>query len=97
MRKAGLYGKPLEVIDWKEEKAKELLENVLKEMLEDNTLEVRINNIVSQEFIDLYDVEEPTDFNGWQCDWWSYMYYEGTRINVMGGAFYGTIDLSIEE
>lgn len=93
MRKTGCYGKPLEVIDWRETGAKELLEKSLDEMMT-SELEIKINNIVSQEFIDLYDVEDPTDFNGWQCDWWSYMDYKGERINVMGEAFYGKINLS---
>lgn len=33
MRKTGCYGKPLEIIDWKETGAKELLEKSLDEMM----------------------------------------------------------------
>lgn len=94
MRTTGWGGQPLEVIDWKEEGAKKLLEQTLKEMLENKKLEISIKNIVSSEFIDLYDVSDPDDFNGWQCDWWSHMYYEGIKFAVSGGAFYGKIGIN---
>ena len=84
-------------IDWKDIHAKEILEIALTKLINSNLREINIKNIVSQEFIDLYDVEYPTDFNGWQCDWWSYMKYKGIKINVQGGAFYGTNYLSIDE
>lgn len=84
-------------IDWKDLQAKKILETALNKLVNSDLEEIRIKNIVSQEFIDLYDVQEPTDFNGWECDWWSFMEYKGTKINVQGCAFYGTICIEKQE
>lgn len=82
-------------IDWKEKDATTTLNNALEKLIKNEIPSIDIKNIVSNEFINDYDVEEPTDFNGWQCDWWSHMYYNGIRVEVYGEAFYGNVSLSI--
>lgn len=85
-------------IDWKKEDAEEKLYKSLDLMIaEKNDNEISIINITSSEFCDLMSVEDVTDFNGWQCDWWSYFDYKFVRFNVSGCAWYGTISISIAE
>lgn len=55
---------------------------------------IQINNIPSSVFEDLYDVDEITDFNGWQCDWWSKMTYKNKRLDVGGCAWYATVGIN---
>lgn len=85
-------------IDWKSDNAAQILFKELDEMAGGkNTNKININHIVSQEFCELLDVNDVTDFNGWQCDWWSEFDYHGVRFAVYGGAWYGTIEISLPE
>lgn len=82
-------------INWLEENAKEKLTVALDDLLNNTIKKISISNIVSGNFVEEYEVEEVTDFNGWECDWWSSFSYKGHQINVYGCAWYGTIELSI--
>lgn len=82
------------IINWKDSNADEELNKCLDELVKDENMTIKITNIVSQEFIDMYNVDDPTDFNGWQCDWWSNMQYRFVTLNIYGCAFYGTISIS---
>ncbi len=83
------------VIDFIKEQGKtEKIDEALDKMIKGELKEIRIINIPSGNFIDMYDVDDITDFNGWQCDWWSKMHYEGKTLNIMGEAFYGIINIS---
>lgn len=70
----------------------------LKEKIDYLNKELNMNYINwNSEFIEEYEVEEPTDFNGWQCEWRSTMNYEGKTIHIYGEAFYGRITLQLDE
>lgn len=85
-------------IDWTKLNAKELIDNALELYLNGQLKQkVIIRHVISSEFIEEYEVEEPTDFNGWQCEWWSTMNYEGKTIHIYGEAFYGRITLQLDE
>lgn len=72
-------------------KINELLDKVVDKKLET----IHLSHIVSSDFIEMYDLDEPDDVNGWQCDWWGYMYHNRTKINIFGEAFYGNVELSL--
>ena len=72
-------------------KINELLDDVLDKKIHTACL----THIVSNDFLELYNLDEPNDINGWCCDWWDHMSYKNTRINIYGEAFYGNIQLSI--
>ena len=85
-------------LNWKDKNAKEQLDKKLDEIVNTGSDEsIDISNIVSSEFYELYDIDEVTDFNGWQCDWWSLMHYKGRIFEVCGGAWYGTIEISLSD
>lgn len=89
------------VIDYlKEEDFEKTVENAMKEAIkslketnEDQT--INIKNIISSKFCDIFMIEAE-EFNGWQCDWWSKIRFEGYEFQVIGGAWYGTIELLLE-
>ena len=81
----------------KTEKLKKEIKKALDLLIKGETDNIHICNIVSSNFLELFDLDEPNDFNGWQCDWWSEMRYEGKTIAIFGCAFYGTVDLSIDD
>ena len=76
---------------------KEKIDEALDKLIAGEVDEVKISNIPSGNFEEAYDVDCITDFNGWQCDWWSKMHYKGETLAVMGCAFYGMISVSKEE
>ena len=74
-----------------------ILDEGIKKYEEKNIpVEINISHIPSCVLEDLFDLEV-TDFNGWQCDWWSDFMYKGQKIYVMGGAWYVTATLTIGE
>lgn len=82
------------VIDYRENNAKQKLKEALDKWIEsdaDETLEVQLIHVVSGDFEEDFDLEETTDFNGWQCDWWNSLDYNGYRFNLYGEAWYGRI------
>lgn len=86
------------IIDWTKPNAKELINKALDDYVNHKLREeVEIEHVVSDEFIEAYNVEDPTDFNGWQCDWWSSMEYKDEIIDVFGEAFYGKITLQLDK
>lgn len=84
-------------IDWKQQDAKQNLYKALDKMIEGDIEEIHINNIVSSEFCSLMDVSDEKDFNGWVCDWWGDFTYKEVKFNVFGGAWYGTIEISLPD
>lgn len=78
-------------------KNKSEIDNLLDQLLSGKAESVRIDNIISSTFTQLYEVEEVTDFNGWQCDWWSNLFYKGKRFNVFGCAWEGYVKISSED
>ena len=85
------------VIDFIEEKGKQdKIDEALDKMVDGLLKELRIINIPSGNFKNMYDVDDITDFNGWQCDWWSKMHYKGKTFGVFGEAFYGEIHISAD-
>lgn len=83
--------------DQNDDNVKSLIVRELDKLVKREIKSIRIVGIVSSDFLNMFDLEEPDDFNGWQCDWWNHMYHNGQKIEILGGAFYGTIDLSIPE
>ena len=63
---------------------------------EAEAIKIRIVNVPSCEIEDMFNLDI-TDFNGWQCDWWSHFYFEGTKVNVFGCAWYANATLTIGE
>lgn len=49
-------------IDWLEDNSKQKIHEALNKLIENNDIEIYISNVISNNFIDEYDVEEPTDF-----------------------------------
>lgn len=82
---SALYGNELKT------KINEILDEVLDKKIHTACL----THIVSNDFLELYNLDEPNDINGWCCDWCKSMRYKTTRINIYGEAFYGNIQLSI--
>ena len=78
-------------------KDKTEIDNLLDQLLLGKAESVRINNMISSTFTDLYEVEEVTDFNGWQCDWWSNLFYKGKSFPVFGCAWEGYVEISRNE
>ena len=76
---------------------KSLIVRELDKLVKREIKSIRIVGIVSSDFLNMFDLEEPDDFNGWQCDWWNHMYHNGQKIEILGDAFYGTIDLTIPD
>ena len=79
-------------------------DNILKPFIEgalDNIIEnggeIRLTHIISSDFLEMFGLDTPDDFNGWCCDWFTTMNYKGTKINIDGCAWYGTISLYLEE
>lgn len=80
--------------------------NLINEALEDATskfidkkivgAEIRIKNIPSSEICEYFDMD-PTDFNGWQCDWWDFFYFQDVKVNASGCAWYASVTLTIGE
>ena len=79
-----------------------ILNQALKEGVEKynndeaESIKIRIVNVPSCEIEDMFNLDI-TDFNGWQCDWWSHFYFEGTKVNVFGCAWYANATLTIGE
>ena len=82
------------VIDYGEtgskQKVCEVLQNWINSESEEK-LEIQLIHVVSADFEEDFDVDECTDFNGWQCDWWSNLNYNGYKFNLYGEAWYGRI------
>lgn len=74
-----------------------MLEDSLNQLVAGSISKIHITNVISAIFCDNFGVEEVTDFNGWQCDWWSTMSHHNVKICVCGGAWYGTVDLFLED
>ena len=83
------------LIDYKKISDDLLLKERLDELLNKETDSIKIVNISSAKFCEIFNCEAE-DFNGWQCDWWGTFDYKNTLIRVAGCAWYGTITLSIE-
>lgn len=84
----------------KEENFEKTLEDAMKNAIkafeethEDQSID--IENIISSTFCNIFLIEAE-EFNGWQCDWWSKVYFEGYTFEVCGGAWYGTVNLLLE-
>ena len=59
--------------------------------------EISIQNIISNTFYNMFYMEEDTEFNGWECDWWNHFIYDNTRYLVYGCAWDGTISIALPE
>ncbi len=73
------------------------IEKELDKMIASKTNDdIHISHVVSNDFLDMFGIDENDieDFNGWSCDWWVEINYNGARIGVSGNAFYGTIALT---
>lgn len=88
-------------IDYRNPDAKEKILEALDSWLSEDTiekLEIQIEHIVSgdfeEDFEDIFDMEEVTDVNGWQCDWWNQMDYKDYTFNLFGEAWYGNIKIT---
>lgn len=55
---------------------------------------INIRNISSSTVCEEFDLN-PTDFNGWQCNWWDSAYESGYKLNFFVGAWYSTCNISI--
>ena len=88
-------------IDYRNQDAKEKILEALDSWLSEDTiekLEIQIEHIVSgdfeEDFEDIFDMEEVTDFNGWQCDWWNQMDYKHYTFDLFGEAWDGNIKIT---
>ena len=74
----------------------EEIKSILVNMYEKNnkSYTISISNIASNIICNCFDLD-PTEFNGWQCDWWDNFYYNGHEITVSGCAWYATAELNI--
>lgn len=88
-------------IDYREPDAKKKIIEALDQWIEKDTLEkleIQIRHIVSadfeEDFENIFEMEEVTDFNGWQCDWWNTMEYKDNIFNLYGEAWYGNIKIT---
>ena len=85
-------------IDFIEEKGKiDKIEKALDKLISNKLNEITVVNIPSQTFTELFDVDEVTDFNGWQCDWWSTMHYKGKSLNLFGCAWDASVVISADD
>lgn len=85
-------------IDWKKPDSKEKLYQELDKMVKGTGSDViNISHIISEEFCSMMDVEDDKEFNGWECDWWGKFDYDGITFSVLGGAWYGSIQITLEE
>ena len=83
---------------------KELIEEsikILSNKKKENPSEdftIKISNISSYLVCDVLDLE-PTDFNGWECDWWD-NYTDNktnTTFSVYGEAWYANFQISTKD
>ena len=57
---------------------------------------VHITNVLSETICDTLDIN-PTDFNGWQCDWLDTYYTGQNKIYLFREALYGKCEFTIGE
>ena len=94
-------------LDFKKQEDRDILPSLLDEMIKfkdnkDYTVVIEINNIISNDFYEEYikpsgvdDVYEDT--NGWELDWLNHFIWNGVRVEVQGCAWYGTIELCLDD
>ncbi len=80
-------------INCDKDKINEQIERLIRGEIE----EIDISNMPSYKIEELYKVKEITDFNGWQCDWWSTMSYKGKTLKLFGCAWNAYVEISIDE
>ena len=81
-------------IDYREPDGKKKVEKLLDDWLASDKaeeLKIQLTHVVSGDFEEDFNVNDVTDFNGWQCDWWSDMYYRNYTFHLSGEAWYGKI------
>lgn len=44
-----------------------------------------------------FEVEDCTEFNGWQCDYWYSAIYNDKEYKISGGAWYGDFEMTLED
>jgi hypothetical protein len=72
-----------------------LIEKALDVLIESSSIDtIFIENIVSNTFINMFDVEEPDCFEEWECNWNSTMTYKDNTFNVGGCAFSGEVQIN---
>lgn len=76
---------------------KEEIFSGLEKLTNNEITGISIKNIISSEARDLLNIDDIEDFNGWQCDWWAKCEYNGVRLAVSGGAWYGTLAIDIDD
>ena len=79
------------VIDYRNPNSKQKVKELLNDWLaSDQTEELKIQliHVVSGDFDEDFDLDDVTDYNGWQCDWWHNMEYEGYMFKLFGEAWY---------
>lgn len=76
-------------LDWKNLEDKNSLDENIKKLKNNEIDSIEIKNILSCEIEDMFGLEI-TDFNGWQCDWWS----SSEGLDFSGCAWYGTVEIS---
>ena len=89
------------IIDYRDSNAKQKIITSLDRWIESDQskkLELQIIHIVSDDFENdfknKFTMDEVTDFNGWQCDWWNEMEYRNYAFDLYGEAWYGRIRIS---
>ena len=94
-------------LDFKKQEDRDILPSLLDEMIklkdsEDYAIDIEINNVISDDFYEEYikpsgvdDVYEDT--NGWELDWFNHMFWKDVRVEVSGCAWYGTIQLYLDD
>lgn len=74
---------------------KKVLEKELDRLIKGEINQIRIKNIPLDVFCEATGCET-NDFNGWQFDWWGDFEYKGYKFDVMGSAWYGTVNVSLK-
>lgn len=73
----------------------------LKKLTQGNIQSIDCKIIASDAFYYLkefgFEVEECTDFNGWQCDYWYSAVYRNIKYLVSGGAWYGNFEIRLAD
>lgn len=81
-------------IDYRNPNAKEKVCNLLDLWILSNQqekIEIQLEHVVSGDFEEDFSMDEVTDFNGWQCDWWHHIIYKNHVFKLFGEAWYGRI------
>lgn len=84
-------------IDYREENAKQKVCKILDDWInskKEEPLKIQVIHVISGEFEEDFDLNECTDFNGWQCDWWNNLKYHDYKFELFGEAWYGRIRIS---